>query len=86
MHWKESDCGHYMGRKNLSTRWEPDNANPQCRNCNSWLSGNIEVYTERLGIELAEELEIEAKKTIKWDNHELEQMLELYKKINKCLT
>lgn len=83
-HWKEFDCGHYMSRRNMSTRWDPDNAKPQCRVCNSFLGGNIEKYRERLG-EQAELLEREANKTIKWDVAELEQMLVIFRKMNKVI-
>ena len=83
-HWKEFDCGHYMSRKNMATRWDPENAKPQCRRCNSYLSGNILEYTKRLGGQSIL-LEIEAKKTMKWDTAELEEMLDLFRKMNKVI-
>lgn len=82
--WTEFDCGHFMSRRHMSTRWDPDNAYPQCRKCNSFLGGNIKVYREVLG-EQAELIEREANKTVSWDLDELQQMLELYRKMNKII-
>ena len=29
-HWKSLQCGHFMSRKHLSTRWNEDNCQVQC--------------------------------------------------------
>ena len=36
-HWKTIDCGHYYFRRHKATRWDPDNARPQCKQCNGGL-------------------------------------------------
>ena len=33
--WKEADCGHFMSRECQSTRYNEQNCNLQCRECNS---------------------------------------------------
>jgi hypothetical protein len=48
IHWKESDCGHYVNRKHLSTRWNERNCNGQCRSCNRFDEGNMLGYTKGL--------------------------------------
>lgn len=48
IHWKESDCGHYVNRKHLSTRWNERNCNGQCRSCNRFDEGNMLGYTRGL--------------------------------------
>lgn len=47
-HWKEVDCGHYVNRKHLSTRWHEKNCNGQCRACNRFDEGNMLGYTKGL--------------------------------------
>jgi ribosomal protein L37E len=44
----EMQCGHFMGRSNLSTRWMEDNCRPQCEQCNCYKDGNIEEFEYRL--------------------------------------
>ncbi len=48
MEFTEAECGHYVDRGNLATRWLPENARPQCYNCNCVLDGNHEKFRERL--------------------------------------
>lgn len=33
-HWKQMHAGHYLSRRNKTTRWHHDNARPQCPGCN----------------------------------------------------
>jgi hypothetical protein len=60
-HWKYQECGHFMSRRNQSTRWNFDNARPQCFNCNHSLDGNHEIFKinliQEIGIERVEEVE-----------------------------
>ena len=74
-----------MSRKHMATRWDPDNARPQCRKCNRFHGGKPKEFRYFLGEELADQMEAEAKKTTKWTNEELEQMLGIYRKLNKAL-
>ena len=83
--WKRMDCGHYMSRKHLSTRWDPDNAKPQCKRCNQFHGGQPESFRLRLGEELSTKLEQDAREVVKWSNEDLEDLLKRYRKINKKL-
>lgn len=38
-HWTDIDCGHFMPRANMATRWELKATGPQCRLCNSTVDG-----------------------------------------------
>ncbi len=51
MRWQDSQCGHYIGRSHLATRWLEDNCRPQSsyQNCN--LRGNLEVFKAKLEAE-----------------------------------
>ena len=51
-HWKDLDCGHYIKRRYLQTRWDLNNVRPQCRNCNRILNGNYKVYEPKIKAEL----------------------------------
>jgi hypothetical protein len=44
----ESQCGHFISRSNLGTRWMEANCRPQCMECNCHKLGNIEEYEYRL--------------------------------------
>ena len=46
--WKETDCGHYVNRSHLSTRYDGKNCNAQCRRCNRFDEGNQIGYTRGL--------------------------------------
>lgn len=46
--WKEIQCGHFVSRTHLSTRWDPENARPQCFPCNVWRRGNYDLFALRL--------------------------------------
>ncbi len=39
------DCSHIFGRANRATRWHPDNAVAQCRNCHSYFTDNPTMFT-----------------------------------------
>lgn len=40
----------------MATRWDLNNARPQCEDCNQLLNGNTEVFAERLLEDLGEEI------------------------------
>lgn len=50
-HWKSMDCGHYMPRGPLNTRWDAFNTKPQCRYCNQIIeNGNRNAFAINLDI------------------------------------
>lgn len=46
--WKLMDCGHYIKRRYLHTRWDLDNVHVQCQVCNRNLGGNYGVYERKM--------------------------------------
>lgn len=45
---EQGDCGHYINRQHMSTRYSEMNCNCQCRRCNRFDEGNVQGY--RLGL------------------------------------
>lgn len=41
--WKMMDCGHYIKRRYLQTRWDLNNVRPQCLTADSSLSVNNDI-------------------------------------------
>lgn len=46
--YNQADCGHYINRKHMSTRFSEMNCNAQCRSCNRFDEGNIQGYRRGL--------------------------------------
>ena len=59
-HWKEMQAGHFIHGHTKATFFMPTNIHVQCPRCNTYLSGNLAVYTLRMinehGKEFVEEL------------------------------
>lgn len=79
------DAGHYLpvGRYS-SLRFDENNVHKQCkRPCNLDLHGNIVEYRigliKRIGIHKVEELESKRNDLKKWTQHEVEDLIQLYK-------
>ena len=51
LHYLKLDCGHYISRMHMATRWDADNCRPQSKQDNQMLHGNIEVFKEKLEAE-----------------------------------
>ena len=41
---EQADCGHYINRKHMATRYNERNCNAQCRSCNRFDEGNMSGY------------------------------------------
>jgi hypothetical protein len=84
MHWRKSQCGHFMSRRFMSTRFHETNCEVQCYACNIMLSGNQYIYGVRLDEEYgegtAERMLIESKKTNKFIRQDLEELIKDYEK------
>lgn len=80
--WKESDCGHYINRKHMSTRFDEQNCNAQCRSCNRFDEGNMEGYRAGLiakyGEGTPENLYIKKFNTVKLSQVEINLMTKHY--------
>ena len=51
LHYLKLDCGHYISRQHIATRWDVDNCRPQSKHDNQVLHGNMEVFKEKLEAE-----------------------------------
>lgn len=82
-YWLYLECGHFMSRQNMSTRFEEQGCRPQCDHCNCALKGNLKKFKRKLisEIGLEEVLRIEklAKQTKKWGRSEMEEQIWYYK-------
>ena len=83
-HWKSMDCGHYISRRILSSRYYDTNCHPQCKGCNIFKEGNKPAYAIALikeyGKDVLEELDSLSHILIKYDKNKLKTMIEFYKK------
>lgn len=44
----QADCGHYINRQHMSTRYSEINCNAQCKSCNRFDEGNMQGYRRGL--------------------------------------
>lgn len=83
-HWKELQCGHFMSRKHYSTRWNETNCQVQCAGCNVFRYGEQYKFGRNLDIEFgngtADDLHQLSRQIVKYDNHDLIEMIKHYEK------
>ena len=88
-HWSEMDCGHFISRYNLSTRFDERNCHAQCKICNQFHGGmqfEHELYIEvRYGMIIPYELEQLSHKATYLMQHEIDELIEVYKQKIKNL-
>lgn len=86
--WKNMQCGHYIRRSVMNTRWDEDNCHSQCMPCNVFKSGNYPAYTlalmNRFGADIVEELNDRANQVRKWSKEELKEKIAYYSKETGC--
>lgn len=77
-HWIVIQCGHYVRRSNMATRWQIKNANPQCTTCNCVMDGREEEHgkaiDEKYGAGTADQLEKLGRTEVHFSEPELESM------------
>jgi hypothetical protein len=76
--YQNLQCGHFMSRKHLSTRWNEYNCQVQCSACNVFRYGEQYKYSLYLGNKLSEELHILSKQIRKFTDVELQDMIVHY--------
>ena len=87
-HYLKLDCGHYISRVHLATRWDVDNCRPQSKHDNQILSGNIEVFKENLEKEtpgITEILYERSKEVWKPTTNELKELLQIWRQKAKLV-
>jgi len=81
--YKQADCGHFINRRWMATRWREDNCHAQCRSCNRFDEGNAVGYTmfmiNRYGKEHVEYLESIKNTGWKPTEFELQVLIKEYK-------
>ena len=83
-HYSEVDAGHFISRKEMSTRWHEDNVWPQSRFHNRFRYGKQYEYSlalEKKKQGLPKHLYNLSKETVKYSISDLEEMVEKYKKL-----
>lgn len=80
--WKSLQCGHFMSRKHLSTRWNEDNCQVQCAGCNVFRYGEQYLFSQYLGNNLSEQLYKESKLIRKFTDVELQEKIDYYTQLN----
>ena len=81
---KKINAGHYFNANNhWSVRFDERNVHVQCEYCNTYLSGNLILYTPaliaKIGSDNYDELCNEARKTRKFTIEELKEIISTYK-------
>lgn len=83
------DCGHYIPREHMGTRFSEMNCHAQCHFCNRHKRGNLEAYREALvalyGEDAVEALEQRKHQAFKLGVSELQEKLEFYRDEVKLL-
>jgi hypothetical protein len=54
--WRDIDCGHYISRRHLNTRWDVTNALPQCKSCNRFKGGEQHILRRELVARFGEDI------------------------------
>lgn len=80
--WKELQCGHFVSRVRLATRWHPENCHPQCGACNVLRRGNPIGYSQyllkRYGPNIFAELDEMSRRSVKFTRSDLARLIEEY--------
>ena len=82
--WQDFDAGHFIHGVTKATYFEESNVHPQCRKCNTYLSGKLIEYTlymlRTYSKEEIDRLRELSYKTKRWTIKELKEIEEKYKK------
>jgi len=88
--YSQADCGHYIGRQHMATRYNEINCNAQCRFCNRFNEGLKGGYRQGLVQKYGEDkvllLEASQRNTAKISGFEYEEMIKHYQQKTKELT
>ena len=82
-HYKTMDCGHFIKRQYLSTRWDEKNCNMQCKHCNAFEQGANEKYAvaleEKYGTGTVQMLQIKKNNKVHMNKFIYEYLIDEYK-------
>lgn len=75
-------CGHFISRNHLITRWNENNCRPQCVGCNIWGGGKPLDFEENLKAELGDNVVEEMKHSrhtiLKMTPHDYQTLITKY--------
>lgn len=78
----QADCGHYINRQHMATRFSEMNCNAQCRSCNRFDEGNMQGYRRNLVWKYGENrvllLEAQKHEVRKYSDFEYEALIKHY--------
>lgn len=82
--WRDLQCGHYMSRRYMATRFDEDNCHAQCVACNMFNQGNIQGYRrgllEKIGEKRINLIEVKAMSmTRQYSDFEYKELIKYYK-------
>ena len=84
---EQADCGHYINRQHMATRFSEMNCNAQCRSCNRFDEGNMQGYRRGLVQKYGEQrvllLEAQKYETRKYTDFEYEALIKHYRALIK---
>ena len=81
--YKKQQAGHFASRRHYSTRWDERNVGVQCYGCNISRSGEQYKFSQYLGNNLSEELQIKSKQIVKFADIDLIELIDYYtEKVN----
>lgn len=79
--WKKLQNGHFMSRRHYSTRWDENNVGVQCYGCNITNQGQQYLFSQYLGNNLSEEMQIKSKQIVKFADVDLIDLINHYQKL-----
>jgi len=89
MYVNYKEAGHFIGRSNMSLRWDEKNVNGQCGHCNQTLNGNPHGYeygiTDRYGKKELDRIKNTGYSIKLYKSYDLERMIDEYREKTKNL-
>ena len=81
---EKMDCGHFISRKHLATRFDEINCEIQCKECNQFKNGNLILFEKKLirehGIDAISNLKYKSNQIKKYSQMEFQEIIDKYKK------
>lgn len=89
LHWKHIQCGHFISRSYLATRFVEENTMPQCVGCNIFGGGRSVAFADGLerdiGVGTVQALYSKARELTKWGTKDYEAKIAEVKEKLKAL-
>jgi len=87
--WKYIDCGHFIPRQYKATRWMKQNCNAQCKKCNGFEGGRMDLHRDFIIKQDGQDAmnyimfkhQSEKRSAVKYYEFELIEMARIYKEL-----